>query len=91
MDSESLRGGYLGGKSLSELARESGLSYGTVRTRLLGMGVKLRGMGCPSNRKRIELPVEEILMRRSRGEKVKDLARSYGVCEDTLRARLRGD
>lgn len=91
MDRESLREGYLGGRSLSELVKESGLSYGTVRSRLLGMGVKLRGVGCPSNRKRIELPVLEILSRRNRGEKVRDLARSYGVCEDTLRARLRGE
>lgn len=40
---------YEGGVSIRELAKEFGVSYHTVRTRLLGWGVKLRPIGNPTS------------------------------------------
>ena len=81
---EEIKKGYVeGGESLTELARRHGVSSGTIRGRLLEMGVTLRRRGCPHNRKPIPLPLEEIRNALEGGSNYALEARKYGgVGED---------
>jgi len=89
MEMMELRSAYESGRSLSELGKKYGVAANTIRTRLLREGVVLRGQGCPSNRKRIELPVLELRQLREQGLTYEEIGTRYGVSEKTIRNRLR--
>ena len=73
------------GLSLNQIAWDFGCGYGTVRSRLLGMGVVLRSMGCSSNRKKVVLDMGEVNRLRGEGKTWLEISSILGVCEDTLR------
>lgn len=89
MDTVELKRLYDIGLGMSEIGRRMGVSYNTVRNRLLSEGVVLRRQGLKGNRKIIPLPIEEIKEARGRGMTYAELGRVYGVDEKTIRNRIR--
>jgi len=89
LDLDLLVSRYREGRSINELAWDFGVSRGTVRTRLLSEGVKLRKPGC-QNRKRIPLDLAKVAKLRREGKVWTEIASELGVHVDTLRARRQG-
>lgn len=75
---------YNAGARLCDLAEEYGMSYETVRRRLLEAGYGTR----PPGHQEIDLPVDEIVSRYEEGEHLRQIAEDYSVSHETIRQRL---
>jgi hypothetical protein len=79
---------YLSGETLAEIAVATGLSLSTVHVRLKRAGVQRRPGSRNPGRRRLDLPVAEIVGRYRAGETIGDIAGSLGVSGQAIRSRL---
>jgi HNH endonuclease len=86
---------YEAGETLKEIALDAGVSYQTLGRRLADAGVILRGKAMTeetrrklSEKKRLDIPVERLLLLYSCGLSCREMAQYLECNEETVRQRL---
>ena len=75
---------YVSGESSTKLSREFGISVDAVLRIIRRNGYSIRKGG----RRKLDLPIKEIVDKYCSGKKVDEIAEEYGVCREVVRLRL---
>ena len=89
---EQIREDYLSGMTLQEIATRCGVSYQTVRRRLVAMGVELREYtGTRGGREPVyQVPMDQVRAMRALGRSVAEMATELHLPEEVIRKRMVG-